>query len=49
MFARSEKVGKVQRFVGHSSHKEQKLEATVGQKNGRTDESVAGLGQNKNQ
>ncbi len=47
MFARFEKVGKVQRFVGHSSHEEYKLEATVGQKNGRTD--VASLEQNKNQ
>jgi hypothetical protein len=44
MFARLEKVGKVQRFVVHSSHKEQKLEATVGQKNGRIDEGVASFG-----
>jgi hypothetical protein len=48
-FARSEKVGKVQRFVGHSSHEEKKLEATVGPKNGRTVENVASFGQNKNQ
>ncbi len=49
MFARLEKVGKVQRFVGHSSHEELKLEATVGQKNGQIDEGVASLEQNKNQ
>jgi hypothetical protein len=44
MFARLEKVGKVQKFVGHSSHEEEKLEAT-----GRIDEDVASLEQNKNQ
>jgi hypothetical protein len=49
MFARLEKVGKVQRFVGHSPHEEEKFEATVRQKNGRIDEDVASLEQNKNQ
>jgi hypothetical protein len=49
MFSQSEKVVKDQRFVGHSSHEEfEKLEATVGQKNGRTDENAASLEQNKN-
>jgi hypothetical protein len=49
MFSQLEKVGKVQRFVGHSSHKEfKKLEATVGQKNERTNENAASLEQNKN-
>jgi hypothetical protein len=41
----SEKAGKVQRFVGHSFQEEQKMVATVGQKNERTDECVAGLKQ----
>jgi hypothetical protein len=49
MFASSEIVGKVQRFDRYSSQEELELEATLGQKNGRTDENVAGLGQNKNQ
>jgi hypothetical protein len=41
MFCGSEKVGKIQRFAGESSHEEQKMESTVGQKVGRTDENVA--------
>jgi hypothetical protein len=47
MFSQSEKLGKVQRFIGHSSHEElKKLEATVGQKNGWTDKNAASLEQN---
>ena len=41
MFCGSEKVGKIQRFAGYSAHEEQKMESTVGQKIGRTDENVA--------
>jgi hypothetical protein len=49
MFAGLEKVGNVQRFVGHSSQEELILEATVGQKKERIDKSVASFEQNKNQ
>jgi hypothetical protein len=42
IFGGSEK-GKVQRFVGHSSQEEQKMVATVVQKNERIDECMAGL------
>jgi hypothetical protein len=38
MLPSSEKVGKVQRVVGHSSQEEKKLEATVMQKNGQINE-----------
>ncbi len=48
MFASLEKVGKVQRLDGHSSQEEYKLEATVGQKNGRIDEGGTELGQSWN-
>jgi hypothetical protein len=45
IFGGSEKADKVQRFVGHSSQEEQKMVATLVQKNERTDECMAGLKQ----
>jgi hypothetical protein len=45
IFRGSEKAGKVQRFVGHSSQEEQKMVTTVGQKNEQTDKYIEGLKQ----
>ncbi len=45
IFGGSEKAGKVQRFLGHSSQEEQKMVANVGQKNEKTDELMAGIKQ----